>query len=158
MVKDKSATANIDEVKTLRMVLDSMIVHQIINDKETEKIIEYIKKSSNSKIMVIDRILNETINMEEKEYGRKHTQNSIINKIAKVGEVKTFNVNHAAPSMIRAREIADSKKYVNDKGIGLSYTDCILLILHVERFANVMTRDKLLIRAAESEGRKIIPF
>ena len=85
MVKDKSATANIDEVKTLRMVLDSMIVHQIINDKETEKIIEYIKKSSNSKIMVIDRILNETINMEEKEYGRKHTQNSIINKIAKVG-------------------------------------------------------------------------
>ena len=138
--------------KIIHLLLDSMIIHEIINN---ENIVEKLTKKiqgTEKNLVLIDRILIETIHMEKQEYNVLLTQDQIIESLREIGTVKKIQIDYADKEMIKAREIFDSKKHVNDEGVQLSETDCILLQMHLTKRVQLITRDRLLIRAAEAEG------
>jgi len=144
--------------KITHLLLDSMIIHEIINN---ENIIENLTKKiqgTEKNLVLVDRILIETIHMEKEEYSVSLIQDQIIESVRKIGTVKKIQIDHADKEMIKAREIFDSKKYVNEEGIPLSETDCILLQMHLTKRVQLITRDRLLIKAAEAEGVPITPI
>ncbi len=138
--------------KIIHLLLDSMIIHEIINN---ENIVEKLTKKiqgTEKNLVLIDRILIETIHMEKQEYNVLLTQDQIIESLREIGTVKKIQIDYADKEMIKARKIFDSKKHVNDEGVQLSETDCILLQMHLTKRVQLITRDRLLIRAAEAEG------
>ncbi len=144
--------------KITYLLLDSMIIHEIINN---ENIVEKLTKKiqgTEKNLVLVDRILIETIHMEKQEYSMSLTQDQIIKSLRKIGTVKKIQIDHADKEMIKAREIFDSKKYVNEKGVPLSVTDCILLQMHLTEQVQLITRDRLLIKAANTEGVPITPI
>jgi len=144
--------------KITHLLLDSMIIHEIINN---ENIVEKLTKKiqgTEKNLVLVDRILIETIHMEKQEYSVSLTQDQIIKSLRKVGTVKKIQIDYADKEMLKAREIFDSKKYVNEEGIPLSVTDCILLQMHLTKQVQLITRDSLLIKAAEAEGVPITPI
>ena len=137
-----------------RLLLDSMIIHQMINNSSNQIFVNDVS-NYNLCLIVLDRILIETIHMEKQEYGVSLTTPDIIEKLERIGPVETIPVDHASPDMIAARELCDSKKYVNSNGVGLSATDCMLLQMHLKGAGELITRDKTLINAAKNEGRPL---
>jgi len=138
--------------KIIHLLLDSMIIHEIINN---ENIVEKLTKKiqgTEKNLVLIDRILIETIHMEKQEYNVLLTQDQIIESLREIGTVKKIQIDYADKEMIKARKIFDSKKHVNDEGVQLSETDCILLQMHLTKRVQLITRDRLLIKAAEVEG------
>lgn len=144
--------------KIIHLLLDSMIIHEIINN---ENIVEELTKKiqgTEKNLVLVDRILIETIHMEKQEYSVSLTQDQIIKSLRKIGTVKKIQIDYADKEMLKAREIFDSKKYVNEEGVPLSVTDCILLQMHLTEQVQLITRDRLLIKAAEIEGVPITPI
>lgn len=144
--------------KIIHLLLDSMIIHEIINN---ENIVEKLTKKiqgTEKNLVLVDRILIEIIHMEKQEYGVSLTQDQIIESLRKIGTVKKIQIDYADKEMLKAREIFDSKKYVNEKGVPLSVTDCILLQMHLTERVQLITLDRLLIKAAEVEGVPITPI
>ena len=137
-----------------RLLLDSMIIHQMINNSSSRVFVNDVS-NYNLCLVVLDRVLIETIRMEKHEYGVSLTTPDIIERLERIGPVETIPVDHASPDMIAARELCDSQKYVNSNDVGLSATDCMLLQMHLKGAGELVTHDKTLIHAAKSEGRPL---
>ena len=152
-IKIKTITKD-SKKKLKRLLLDSMIIHQMINNPSKQIFVNDVS-NYNICLIVLDRILIETINMEKQEYAVSLTKSDIIEKLEQIGSVEIIPVDHASKDMIVARDLCESKKYVNDQGIGLSATDCMLLQIHLKGEAELATRDKTLIDAAQKEGRPL---
>ena len=134
-----------------KLLIDTMIIHKLINGQSIYKIVPGISRYTIN-LIVLDRILIETIHMEKQEYNVQITTQDIIKKLQKIGTVTSMNIDHASKDMIKARELSDSKKYVNDKGIPLSMTDCILLQTYLKlQDVKLVTFDKTLRNAANIE-------
>ena len=144
-----------DSKKILKkLLLDSMIIHKMINNSSGQIFVNDVS-NYNLCLIVLDRILIETIHMEKQEYDVSLTKSDIIEKLERVGPVETIQVDHASLDMIAARELCDSRKYVNSDDVGLSATDCMLLQMHLKGAGDLLTHDKTLINAAEREGRPL---
>lgn len=138
-----------------RLLLDSMIIHQILNGHPVRAFTRAMS-NPNKTLLILDRILIETIHMEKYEYGVSLTREQIIDKLKVIAPVEILQVDHASTEMINSRNIYDSAKYVNSKGTALSETDCILLQMHLNNSADLVTHDKTLIMAAGQEGRSLL--
>ena len=146
------------EKKSVNLLLDTMIIHQLINGKSIHELTDYIYNSS-LKLIVLDRILIETEHMEKDKYGVLVTGADIINELEKVGTVESIRLNHATEPLINARELYQSKKYVNSYGVELSETDCILLQMALTLDdVTLVTQDKTLMRALQKEKEILALF
>lgn len=133
------------------LLLDTMIIHQLINGQPIGMLVS--KSSASDNLVILDRILHETINMEKEKYGVSFTSEEIMEKLQQSGKIEIIQVDHASEEITNARTIYESKKYSNEDGIALSETDCILLGMHLARRGDLVTFDRALIEAADLEGR-----
>ena len=136
---------------TVKLLLDTMIIHELINGISIHDIVHDISNRSVNFIL-IDRILIETTHMERQEYGVHITSEDIVNKLEEIGTVDKMQLDHASEDIIKAREMYESKKYVNEKQVPLSETDCILLQMSLGlQDVQLVTHDKTLKDAIQKE-------
>ncbi len=139
-------------VKTTKLLLDTMIIHQLINGT-TMQDLGYDVQTQNLEFILLDRILIETKNMEYHEYNRVlDIEDDVINKLNKLGTVTRITLDHASKQIIQAKKLYESKKYQNADKIPLSETDCILLQIALDaKDCKLVTFDATLIHAYDME-------
>jgi len=135
-------------------LVDTMIVHDIINKKYVMEKLENYAVERNPTIFILDRIVDETHNMEIYEYSQEYSNEEILSILKGQCQAELIKVNWNSKRALRAREIYESKRYLNKDGIPLSKTDAVLLVWAQENSWILITRDTTLIRAAKEEGKK----
>ncbi len=137
--------------KSTKLLLDTMIIHQLLDGKSIHELAG-INPNDNVELVILDRILIETKHMESDKFNRRLDANEISDKLEKIANVTHVTIDYASEEMLRAKELYESKKYVNGKGTPLSETDSILLqkALTIEG-VRLITQDKTLIFAFEKE-------
>ena len=141
------------EKKTVKLLLDTMIIHQLINGKSINELTS-VTSDDDIVLVVLDRILIETENMEKAEYQVFISGQQLVDKLEGIGTVEKIYVDYAKQHIVNAIDLFNSKKYVNDKGVPLSETDCILLenALLLDD-VKLITQDKTLIDAIQKEKK-----
>lgn len=140
------------------LLLDTMIVHKIINDKPITKKLKKIISTRNIRLIIPDGIIFETRHMEYDRFDRAITGEEIKDKVKCIGQLVIKKIDHASEYALKANEIFESKKYVDEYDKSLSQRDCMLLQLHLLGTMDLITEDNLLIDAAKQEGRAIVPY
>lgn len=134
--------------------LDSMIIHSIINDepKTINDIIDH-SKNKNVEFILLDLILDETINMELDKHNQAYTPEEIFALLENhLEKVDRKEINLFSKEAHEAFKIFESKKYKNTEGEPLSETDCYLLVWSVKNSYEVLTRDSALKFAIKDLG------
>lgn len=140
------------------LLLDTMMIHDYLSGIDISKNLQLRSGRNDLKIILLDRIIRETINMSRDRYGKNFQYDEIIQKISQLGHTRIEKIDHASKSSLRARELFESEKYKNDLGVPLSETDCLLLVWYLENDVDLITRDRLMIDASTQEGRTIKPL
>jgi len=143
------------------ILLDTMIIHEILVGDDVVKKLQKRLREYDSKLILLDRVGIEAINMEKKKYNRIYTYDEIEEAVKKTGPYEIIQVDHAHPEIIKAKDLSDNGMNLGQDYEDLSYADCILLRVHLThvfltRPASLLTRDNALGRVAKSEGRKSI--
>lgn len=153
---DASAHVQQSETKTVDLLLDTMIIHQLLNGASIHDLAD--TGNNPIRLVVLDRILIETEHMEKTKYDVTVEGQEMVGKLEEIGTVKKIQLDHATEPLINARELYLSKKYANDQGEELSETDCILLQMAMELDARLITQDKTLMRAWQKEKELRVLF
>jgi len=140
---------------------DTMIIHEILIGGDVVKILQKRLREYDSKLILFDRVVKETKNMEKKEYNRIYTIDEIEETVEKIVPCEKKQVDYTHPEIIKAQDLYDTRMNLGSDYEDLSYVDCILLKVHVTqalltRPASLLTRENALGRVAKSEGRKTI--
>ncbi len=139
-------------LKTIGLLLDTVIIHHLINGKPIHEFVKDIYDPI--RLVVLDRILIETQHMEKHKYDISVTTQQIIDRLETIGTVDKIQLDHAKEPVINARELYESKKYVDSFGKELSETDCILLCMSLALDdVKLVTQDKMLIFALQKEAQ-----
>ncbi len=142
---------------------DFRYVNVKFNKQKSKNIVEKIKKrlhKYNSKLILLDRIEQETISMKIDKYNKTYTNEDIENALFEISKnYEKIKVDYLNKEIIDAERIYLEEKYVNpNTGEPLSLVDCILLKVHVTQAllshpASLFTSDSTLQKATLSEGR-----
>ena len=141
---------------------DFRYVNVKFNKQKSKNIVEKIKKrlhKYNSKLILLDRIEQETISMKIEKYNKTYTNEDIEDALFEIGNYEKIKVDYLNKEIIDAERIYLEEKYKNpNTAEPLSLVDCILLKVHVTQAllshpASLFTSDSTLQKATLSEGR-----
>jgi len=137
--------------------------HNLENSKYiVQKIKDRLSKcKSKSKLILLNIIEEETIDMKKRKYGITYSEKDIENVLSEIGDFEKVFVEDS-PILIReVLSLYDAQSYDCPNGGILSPQDCYLLKIHVTqpqylltRPASLLTEDECLQKAALTEGRE----
>ena len=161
------------------ILLDSMIISHILmvkggfeyknqlfswkhNLEISKDVVQKIKNrldKYNSKLILLDIVERETINMMKKEYQKKYDNEYVENALLEIGQVKKIFLDDLKELATNALFIFDTQPHDCPNGGALSYVDCVLLKIHVTpqlwtKPVSLLTEDECLQKAAFTEGRE----
>jgi len=147
---DKTGTSTV-----VKLLLDTMIIHQLLEGKPIHELID-CNPHDIVELVVLDRVLIETKNMEKDKFNSMLDVQEITDRLSRIGGLTCIQVDHASVEVARAMELFESKRYIGNKGVPLSMTDCILLETALKMRKDdviLLTLDKALMDALEKEGK-----
>lgn len=114
----------------------------------------------NSKLILLNIIEDETIDMKLRTYGITYSENDIEDALSAIGDCHKVFVNDSPKLIDQALDLHKNQDYDCPKG-KLSREDCFLLIMHVTqpqrlltRPASLLTEEECLQIASNVEGRQ----
>jgi len=156
-----------EEENYVNILLDTMILIRIARDKENLLLDQLLERYRGKKLIfcLLEDILEEWAHTEKYNHGIENPDfeekisrigkvESKLNKIGKVREIgikdQGYNKKYKA-----AEKLFKEKKYVNlYNNVPLSFNDCLLLKYTIDNIVTLVTRDKLLVHATETEIKK----
>ena len=161
------------------ILLDTMMIIHLLRVKEgkeyedpllpwkhnleiSKNVVQTIKKrlqEYDSKLILLDRVEEETITVMERETDKICDTEYVKNTLLEMGDFKKIFYEDSKELIRDASFIYDTQPYVCPNGGTLSDVDCLLLKIHVDQHlltkpASLLTEDVCLQNAAFSEGRE----